>query len=122
MYGVSYGADATLNFSWTHNVPADIAHYTIKEMSGPPISIATGVEYDVPFTYQGNPVENLTHSEVIVVPVEVETLKCYRVSATDVNENESGDSDEACATILIEDTVPPSDCTNFNVEFNVAPE
>ena len=108
--------DLTIRWTWQHSIPLDIAKYTVYELSGPNGS-KTGQTYPLLYSYEGVSEKTFTHSAVIQIPVGVHVQKCYVVTASDISNNESANSVEACGDAYIPDTIAPPACRSLDITF-----
>lgn len=105
--------DVTANFMWSHDIPPDIAKYTIYDVSSEPRTVAS--EY--PYTFEGLAEKDFVHQVTIAVPAGITVNKCFVITASDLSENESADSEQACREIFIKDTEAPPACKTFDFNF-----
>lgn len=108
--------DVPATFLWSHEVPPDIAKYTIYEVQD---GTKEGLKFVYPYTYEGVTSNNFTYQVTITdIPIGVTVQKCFVITASDLANNESADSNQVCDEILIPDTTPPPACKSFNFQFN----
>ncbi len=107
----------TVRFMWNHNPPADMSHYLIYEYYGPGGN-PSGLVLNIP--YKDGTVEPFMSDQQITLPCDIETERCYRISAVDKTNNESPPSDEACK--LMASDCAPDTPSQFIIEFPVVPE
>jgi len=92
----------TVTVTWNENTEADLAGYKVFQR-------LAGEEYD--YT---NPAADVVVPPVELPPVPSDGLTyCWVVRAYDTSNNESGNSNEVCKTML--DTIPPQPPTGCDV-------
>lgn len=111
---MAWGAEATIKFSWEHDVPSDMGVYTIYQLTGSG-GAKTDTRYVVP--YIDGTVPPFMSQQQVTIPCDTPENRCYVITAKDIAENESADSNEACAVILVD--CAPVAPREFTVEFPV---
>jgi hypothetical protein len=108
--------DVSATFMWSHDVPPDIAKYTIYEVQD---GTKQGQTFIYPYTYEGIINKDFSYQVTIKdIPVGVTVNKCFVITASDLTNNESADSEQVCDEILIPDTEAPPSCKSFKFNFN----
>ena len=105
-------AEKSLTFTWDQTLPEpnDLSHFTLYEYDS--IGTLTGSAFTIPYVLD----MSYSYLEVITVADNQSTERCYDLTASDTNGNESEKSNRACVVIDFESPGIP---TTFSITINI---